>query len=383
MAASLRRFLIEVAPLQETEYTGIPQVTAKLCEQLLGDATIEPGFFYGRQMVPIDIISHGLKERNGSLLRWASERYLLQAPLPSVRPDDMTVGLHTNMKFARRVFPVEGQIIHDLTTVVTPHFHTEQTNLYHQEKFYGDLMSNDVNVCVSESTAFDLKTFYPGLPGSVVVSHLGVDWDHVDQSIRDTESEVENYVFVLGTLEPRKNVEVVLDLLAKRPQLARMYRFVFGGRVGWGNAFEKQVEERGLGRLLEEKRIVKVGFVNESAKYLLLKFAAAVIYPSLYEGFGLPVAEALSFGTPVVMTASSSLPEVGRDFAHYFVPHEVDSLGRALTAALRQGRVDQSRTGETLEAWRNYFSWPRCYTTIRDGLFDAASEIARRRDVHH
>ena len=286
------------------------------------------------------------------------------------------------MKFARRFFPVEGQIVHDLTTIVTPQFHTPETNRYHQEKFYGDLMSNDITFCVSESTAFDVRTFYPGLPGPVTVSHLGVDWDHIDQAVQSSEPEVENYILVLGTLEPRKNVEVVLDLLARRPALARMYRFVFVGRVGWGDALEQQLEERGLGALLTEKRIVKTGFVSETAKYLLLKFAAAVVYPSLYEGFGLPVAEALSFGTPVVVTTSSSLPEVGKTFAQYFVPHDLASLDDALTGALRQGRLRQGRSGESLEDWRRYFSWGRCYEGVRDGLLEVAAEVARRRNVH-
>lgn len=379
----MNRFYVEVAPLQETEFTGIPQVTAKLCEQLLGDASVEPGFFYNRQAVPAPFVEHLLRERTGALLRWAAERYVMYEPLPACGPDDIVVGLHTNMKFARRVFPIEGQIVHDLTTVLTPQFHTEETNRYHQEKFHGDLMSNDITFCVSKSTAYDVNTFYPNLPGPVVVSHLGVDWAHVDESVRSLEPDVEKYVLVLGTLEPRKNVDVVLDLLAKQPQLARMYRFIFVGRVGWGDAFEAQVERRGLGRLLTEKRIVRAGFVGETTKYLLLKFASAVIYPSLYEGFGLPVAEALSVGTPVVISASSSLPEVGRSFAQYFVPHELDSLAAALNAALRQGRVQEGRSGERLSDWTTYFSWPRCYQTVRDGLFAVAAEAVQRRDVRH
>ena len=383
ITARLKRFHIEVATLQELDYTGIPQVTAKLCEQLLGDSSVEPAFFYNRQAVPRKIVEHLLRERTGALFRWVAERYCLYERFANTAPGDQVVGLHTNMKFARRLFPVEGQIVHDLTTVLTPQFHTPETNLYHQEKFYGDLMSNDVTFCVSKSTAYDVQTFYPNLPGSVLVSHLGVDWEHIDESVQALTPDVENYILVLGTLEPRKNVEVVLDLLKERPQLARMYRFVFVGRVGWGDAFEMHVEKRGLGRLLEENRIVRAGFVDETAKYLLIKFAAAAIYPSLYEGFGLPVAEALSLGTPVVTTASSSIPEVGRSFAQYFTPHETGSLDKALTDALRQGRLQEGRSGETLEAWRQYFSWPRCYGTIRDALFAAAAEAGKRRDVRH
>lgn len=363
------RIYIDVAPLQEAEYTGIPQVAAKLAEQLLGDAAVDPAFFYNRHEVPPRIVEELLRVRSGKLFRWAAERYCMPPALRRPPADGRVMGLHTNMKFARRVFPIEGQIVHDLTTVVTPHFHTEETNRYHVEKFYGDLHSNDVTFCVSQSTATDVQTFYRGLPGPVVVSHLGVDWDHIDADTQAWSVDSENYILVLGTLEPRKNVSDLLDLLAERPQIARMYRFVFGGRIGWGDSFEQQVLDRGLGRLLSERRIVQTGFVSETAKYLLFKHASAVVYPSVYEGFGLPVAEAISLGVPIVTTASSSLPEVGRDFAHYFVPEDLESLGTALQAALRYGRIED---GSALDAWRRHFSWRRCYSVIKNGLQQAA-----------
>ncbi len=176
----------------------------------------------------------------------------------------------------------------------------------------------------------------------------------------------------VGTIEPRKNIAIVLDLLKERPQLARLHRFVIGGRVGWGDAFEEELEERGLTHLVESGRLLQTGFVSETAKYLLFKNATAVIYPSVYEGFGLPVAEAVSLGTPIVTTASSSIPEVGRDFAYYFTPGDVRSLENALTAAVRQRRVDVSRSGQSLDDWRSYFTWRRCYEQVRDSFLQLA-----------
>ena len=363
------RFYIDVAPLQENDYTGIPQVAAKLAEMALGDSGIDPAFFYNRHEVPARVVEHLLEARNGQLMRWASERYVSAPLVRAKNPGDRVIALHTNMKFARRIFPVEGQIVHDLTTVVTPHFHTDETNRYHVEKFYGDLHSNDVTFCVSQSTATDVRTFYPGLPGQLIVSHLGVDWSHIDSSIRDEPIGGEKFILVLGTLEPRKNVKDVLKLLAEQPQLARSYRFVFGGRVGWGNSFQDQVETYGLQRPYDQGRIVQTGFISETAKYLLFKNASAVIYPSVYEGFGLPVAEAVSLGVPVVTTPSSSLPEVGQDFADYFRPGDTASLASALKNALGRGRLIED---DRLASWRNHFSWAQCYSRIRDALLAAA-----------
>lgn len=372
------KFYIDVAPMQELEYTGIPHVAAKLCEELLGDDSMEPAFFYGRHEVPIDIVEHLLRARSGSLFRWASAKFAFKPMLARPLGDYPVFGLHTNMKFVRRLFPIEGQIVHDLTTIVTPEYHTPGTNEYHQTKFYGDLMSNDVTFAVSHSTAADLLTYFPAVGKCpVVVTHLGADWAHIDQRARDMQLDVEPYILVLGTIEPRKNISIVLDLLQARPHLARMYRIVIGGRVGWGRDFEDELEERGLTPLLQSGRILQTGFISETSKYLLFKHAAAVVYPSVYEGFGLPVAEAVSLGAPIVTTASSSIPEVGKDFAHYFRPGDLQSLERALSAAVASNRNGVSRSGETLEEWRSYFSWGRCYGIYRDAFLEAAQSPVR------
>ena len=371
------RFYIDIAPLQEVEYTGIPQVVAKLCEEMLGDPTIEPGFFYNRHEAPVWLVEHLLRERTGSMIRWASGRYLFEPLLSKTAPGQPVFGLHCNMKYARRLFPVEGQIVHDLTTLVTPQHHTSDANAYHQTRFYGDLMSSDVIFCVSHSTARDVADFYPeaAAKSPVVVTHLGVDWSHIPPGVRDAAWNVEPFIFVLGTLEPRKNVGVVLEMLERDPGFAQRYRVVFGGRVGWGDAFEQQIEKRGLGELAASGRILQTGFVTEAVKYRLLKHASAVVYPSVYEGFGLPVAEAISLGAPLVTTASSSLPEVGRDFAHYFDPQRLDSFVPALEAALAAGPTHVSRSGETLEQWRSYFSWNRCYGQFRDAFLRLDSRV--------
>lgn len=364
----LDRFYLDVAPLQEAEYTGIPQVTAKLAEHLLGDSSLDPGFYYNRHEIPAALVGHMLSSRTGRLIRWASERYVYK-PLVRTPASGRTVGLHTNMKFARRLFPTEGQIVHDLTTVVTPHFHTEETNRYHVEKFYGDLHSNDITFCVSASTAADIRTYYPGLPGEIVVSHLGVDWDHISAEAQTLSGPTEKYILVLGTLEPRKNVIDVLKMIADYPRYTRMYRFIFVGRTGWGDSFDEQIGTLGLHQTVNDGRIMRTGFVSETAKYLLFKNAAAVIYPSAYEGFGLPVAEAISLGVPVVTSTSSSLPEVGQAFADYFVLGDHKSLEGALSSALRRGRLENSAE---LQDWKTHFSWARCYQTIRDQLLEAA-----------
>ena len=362
------KLYIDVAPLQESQYTGIPMVTARLCAQALGDGSIEPAFFFGRYEVPVRTVEALLAGGFGRLFNWAMGSYRFERALPAFEPGRPIYALHTNAKLCRRLFPIEGSIVHDLTTVVCPEYHHEDTNAYHNRRWLGDLMSDDIIFSASHSTAVDIRTFFPETSAiPIVVTHWGVDWSHVDDA-QAWSGDVEPYILVLGTLEPRKNLSVVLDLLKAHPEIARMYRIVISGRFGWGDKLETHLEARGLGQLAQHGRILQAGFVSETAKHALISNAAALVYPSLYEGFGLPVAEAISLGVPAVTTAASSLPEVGGDFAFYFDGFTVASLQLALTAALKQGRMRVSRSGESLEQWAERFSWSRAYKLIRDGF---------------
>ena len=363
------KLYIDVSTLQESQYTGIPMVTARLCAEALGDASIEAAFFFGRYEIPAQVVETLLAGGFGRLFNWAVGHYQFERPLPSLDSGRRIYGLHTNSKLARRLFPIEGSIVHDLTTVVCPQYHNKDTNAYHNQRWLGDLMSDDIIFAASQSTATDIRTFFPETAATpLVVTHWGVDWGHIEPASQEPLDDVEPYILVLGTLEPRKNLSLVLDLLQAQPQIARMFRIVISGRFGWGQKLESHLEARGLGRLVETGRVVNAGFVSETAKYALIRNAAALVYPSVYEGFGLPVAEAISLGVPVVTTAASSLPEVGAEFAFYFDGETVESLEKALAAALREGRVSVSRSGESLDAWKARFSWARAYRLIRDGF---------------
>ena len=363
------KLYIDISTLQEAHYTGLAMVTARLCAEALGDSSVEPAFFFGRYEIPTQVVETLLAGGFGRLFNWAVGHYRFERSLPGIDSGRRVYGLHTNTKMARRLFPIEGSIVHDLTTVVCPQYHGRDTNQYHNQRWLGDLMSDDIIFAASQSTATDIRTFFPETAATpLIVTHWGVDWSHIEPAFQEAFDDVEPYILVLGTLEPRKNLSVVLDLLQAQPQIARMFRIVISGRFGWGQKLESDLEARGLGRLVETGRIVNAGFVSETAKYALIRNAAALVYPSVYEGFGLPVAEAISLGVPVVTTAASSLPEVGGEFAFYFDGETVVSLEKALAAALRQSRVYVSRSGESLEAWKARFSWARAYRLIRDGF---------------
>jgi glycosyltransferase involved in cell wall biosynthesis len=140
----------------------------------------------------------------------------------------------------------------------------------------------------------------------------------------------ERFILYLGTLEPRKNLAILLEAYARlRPLHPDLYLVLAGARGWWYADLFRRVEALGL-----SSAVVFPGYVQQDELPLWYNAAAAFAYPSSYEGFGLPVAEALACGRPVVTTAVSSLPEAGGDAAYLVPPGDVPALAAALAQAL-------------------------------------------------
>jgi glycosyltransferase involved in cell wall biosynthesis len=143
--------------------------------------------------------------------------------------------------------------------------------------------------------------------------------------------EMQNYLLFYGALEPKKNVARLIDAYMLS---AVDIPLVITGAIGWGNKTEaKRLEELGIAgvaRLNGSRRIYHFEYVSLPMLVTLIRGARAVIFPSLYEGFGLPVLEAMLLGTPVVTSRASSLPEIAGEAALYVNPYDIDEIAQAL-----------------------------------------------------
>src|SRR5512133_1042821 len=144
-----------------------------------------------------------------------------------------------------------------------------------------------------------------------------------------------NYVLYFGGFDVRKNVgRVIRAYHAARPNFARPHQLVLAGSMGLiGHPLYPDprplVEQLGL-----QDEVVVTGRVSEEEKQLLFSGASAFVFPSLYEGFGIPVLEAMACGAPVITSNSSSLPEVAGDAALLVDPTSVDGIAGAITRRL-------------------------------------------------
>jgi glycosyltransferase involved in cell wall biosynthesis len=366
---------LDISPLLDPQWTGIPVVAAGLGSALA--AVLPPGrlnFFLDHRLIAFEAVTDSLRRQNGLFLNReiaAGRADSGRLPVLARGAGGKRVGIFPSVKRIRRAFDIECSIFHDLSTLVLPYFHMKLNVDHHMEALLADIASNDLVVTVSAASRDDLVAYLGVEPGKTVVAANGVVWPQgfaVDAANLLAPEGAEPYLLILGTREPRKNVILVFDMLARAPALLESHRFVFAGKMGW--LAEQHALPESLKPAVAAGRIVFPGFVGDRVKYRLLAGAEATLYPSLFEGFGLPVLESLSAGTPCVASWSSSIPEVGGALCSYFDPLSATGMQRALRDMLARRRDE----GETLRAaCRDHaarFTWQDTAATILARLVD-------------
>jgi glycosyltransferase involved in cell wall biosynthesis len=211
-------------------------------------------------------------------------------------------------------------------------------------------------IAVSQSTKDDLVRHY-GLPAARVdVVYHGVDEAFRPLPAADVaafcarQGLPERFLLFVGTLEPRKNVTRLVEAYARLPQTCPQLVLV-GGKGWFYEEVLRRVEELGLG-----SRVHLAGYVPAEDLPYWYNAAEVLVYPSLYEGFGLPPLEAMACGTPVISSTSSSLPEVAGDAGLLVDPVDVDALASAMERVLRDaGLRAQMRSAGLRRA--KLFTW--------------------------
>ncbi|MGC8462394.1 MAG: glycosyltransferase family 4 protein [Acidimicrobiales bacterium] len=184
----------------------------------------------------------------------------------------------------------------------------------------------------------------------------------------DLPRGTERYVIAIGTVEPRKDypslVAAFTRVAASDPGLA----LVIVGASGWG----ADAVEEAVGRSPAAARVVRVGYVADVALARLLAGAAALAYPSLYEGFGFPPLQAMAAGVPVVTTRAGAIPEVVGDAAVLVPPGDADALADALADVLAGGPEVDALVARGRERSRR-FTWDACAEGMVELYRDAAA----------
>ncbi len=274
--------------------------------------------------------------------------------------------------------------VHDMTSFIMPEVHVRIKIAYFHFFLRAANRFADALIFVSRSTEDDWRRYFPKYSKSSFVIPLGKSPSfRPDLSEREINLAfqkyklIKPYVLYVGTIEPRKNLARLVTAFAQVAQFFPNHTLVIAGMKGWMyNELFQAVESLSL-----ESKVIFTGFVAEEDKPYLIAGAEVFIYPSLYEGFGIPVLEAMACGTPTITSNISSLPEVAGDAALLVDPRDVDGLALnlrrlltdpALRASLRQKSAFQA----------SLFSWKRTADLTVEAYRTVVHEKLARSEMH-
>ena len=259
--------------------------------------------------------------------------------------------------------------IFDLTTIIYPEFHKRKV-IEHQEKAFHYFKENaSLIIAISENTKMDIMKYLHIPEEKIRTIYCGVgDEFRKIEDVRVLKSRLKGigvgypYILYLGTLEPRKNVERLIEAFIQLKKGKRIdEKLVISGIQGWGyqSIFDK-VASSGI-----EKEVIFTGFGPNEFLPFLYNGASAFVYPSFYEGFGLPVLEAMACGVPVVTSNVSSLPEVAGNATILINPYSVDELADGIWRILSDEELRNQCIKKGIERAKS-FTWERCAKNTLD-----------------
>ncbi len=314
-------------------------------------------------------------------LRWRA----FPAPLwlPLAVPRALRAGrvdvFHGTNHMAPPLSPVPTVItVHDLSALTMSHYHTWRNRLLTVPQMLASLRAATRLIAVSRATTRDLERL-PGIdaarirvvheaaaPGLAPATQAAID------ELVARLSLPERFVLYLGALEPRKNVLGLVRAIGQLRAGGEELTLVIAGAEGWRND-DVGAEVRRLG-LAEVVRFA--GYVPPDDLPALYGAATAFVYPSFFEGFGLPPLEAMACGVPVVCSNTSSLPEVVGDAALTVDPRSIDGLAGAIRRVLQDAELRERLRAAGLDRAR-HFSWERAARETCAVYHEAARESRR------
>jgi len=251
--------------------------------------------------------------------------------------------------------------IHDLITKIYPDKFTMKHKLIQNNLLPLILGKADKIIAVSNSTKNDIIKFYPEYIDKIKVIHEGVEPQFFPRNEKEIKEKLNRYkidfkyILLLGTLEPRKNILRAIDAFIKLKQNKDIEeKLVIVGRKGW---LYKEILER-INEMSFSSDVVFPGFVEDDDLPFLYSGAEIFLYPSLYEGFGLPILEAMACGTPIITSEYSSLPEVAGNAAILIDSTKTEEIAKALERLSGNRGLREELRKKGLKRAEN-FSWEK------------------------
>lgn len=215
----------------------------------------------------------------------------------------------------------------------------------------------------SQSTASGIQEHYQVRPTKIGVVYPGGPTvsEQMHSPVSDDEKLPGKYFLFVGTLEPRKNLRAILGAFALLDTEREDVNLVVVGNIGWKNKDVMSLLKAHRYR----SRIHFTGYVDAARLSFIYRNALCLLYPSLYEGFGFPILEAMTYGVPVITSNISSMPEVAGDAAMLVNPNDINELANAMNMILSNGNLRDLMVFKGYKRLKE-FSWMRCAEEVLD-----------------
>ncbi len=266
--------------------------------------------------------------------------------------------------------PFQGPIVvtvFDLSLHLYPETHPQSRLRFFQQYFYKRLSWATHFITISESTKVQMVKYLGIKPEKIFITYLGHDFKKVSaKTVHEVLTHYGlmdgSYILYVGTLEPRKNITTLLQaysLLSKKTQ--RDFRLVLAGGKGWMmDKLEDEINHLGIA-----STTILTGYVPREHLPALYSGAVVCVYPSLYEGFGLPAIEAMACGTPVIASNVTSLPEVVGDAGVLVDPYNVKGFSDAIQQLIDDPSYRTLLSTKGLQRAKQ-FTWEDCARRTMD-----------------
>lgn len=287
--------------------------------------------------------------------------------------------LHANNFFSPPELPNTRLIytLHDLAFMLHPEWTTEENRTGCLEGTFRASIFADWIIAVSESSRKDFLTYFPYYPENrITVVYEASRFEYKENLPRPKKFEnliPGQFWLNVSTIEPRKNQKRLLEAFALHHLEYSSYPLVIAGGKGWG----VDDLERYIAHLQLENDVFLAGYVSEEELQWLYQNCFAFIYPSLYEGFGLPVLEAMSCGAAVLTSNVSSMPEVAGEAALFFDPMNIDEICVSMKYLVEKPNLRVSLKEAGLKRSRQ-FSWIKTAREVLEIYYETASSLRLR-----
>ena len=370
-----------VQPLASTNLTGIGYYSANILKELLKDGDdyeLQVFDFLKRNGAPSMVRKHLGGQFDETKLRTVSSMplgaYIRAGKLGRIRPyaslthssADLTVFFNylapAGLKGKRII------TIYDMVCGRYPETMDDRNRRLLQNHLQASADMADAVMTISEFSRKEIRELLGVPEDRIFVAPCGVDTefycpgeDHeADRAAVSDKFGVDDYILYVGTLEPRKNIKTLVRAFEKIAPDIPGTSLVLAGGVGWHSEDTLAV----IGNSPVKDRIIRPGYISNEEKRLLYRMARLFVFPSMYEGFGMPVTEAMACGTRCVIADTSSLPEVAGGLCPAVPYDDVDAMAQTILDEFGAGEADK----EKLTAHVSRYTWSRAADVYREAI---------------